>query len=331
MNEHVGSTRMETQRPVLPIAADFLERYVVVMTLVAMVVVFSVAKPDSFFTVANLQSMLATQAALLILACCLTVVLASGELDLSIGGVLGFTGVFGAWLSAVKGLSVPATLVLTLLAALAIGGFNAFMIVKIRVNALIATLAMGTLLTGVSSAISDSSTIAGVASGYTKLFSGSLLGIGLPFWYAVVVGVVLWYVMNHTPSGRFLYFTGEGREAARLIGVRVTRIRVVALLVSSLGAWLAGLIVLGQAGAAQAGFGDSYLLPAYAATFLGAATIRPGRFNPIGTFAGALLLAVGTTGLQLFGLDTWVTSVFDGAILILAVGAAAVFGNRARA
>lgn len=319
---------MPPSAPLSRIGQNVLQRYAVLLILVILVVIFSVALPSTFFTVGNLQTILTTQAALLALTLFLTMTLASGELDLSIGGQLAFTAVLVAELTAIDHMSIVVALVISLVASLGIGLFNGLLVVRMRVNSFIVTLAMGTLLDGLASAISGSTTLGGVPSSLASPFSGKFLGVGLPFWYAIGVAIALWYVLSQTPSGRRFYFTGDGREAARLAGVQVGRIRVVAFLLSALGAWLAGLIILGQTGSAQASVGDPYLLPAYAAVFLGAATITPGRFNIIGTVIATLLLAVGTTGLQLFGLATWVTDVFDGGILILAVTFAAFFGVR---
>lgn len=303
---------------------DRLVPYAVPATLVILAITFSALKPQTFFTLANAQTILTTQSVLLVVALSLTVVLAAGDLDLSIGGMIGFTGVLVAWLTTIQGISIGFGLLLSLVAALLVGVINAVLIVKLSVNSLITTLAMGTLLDGLSTAFSNSETLGGIPSPVRTFANTRFLGIGTPFWYAVVLLVLLWFVLGHTPRGRFVYFTGEGREAARLAGIRVDRIRIGAIIVSALGAWLAGLILLGQTGSAQAGVGDSYLLPAYAAVFLGAATIKLGRFNPFGSVIAVLVLAVGSTGLQLFGLANWVTDVFDAGVLIVAVAFAAL-------
>lgn len=305
--------------------STLLERYVVVVALIAVIVFFTLARPTTFPTAGNIKSVLTTESVLLIVALALTVVLATGDLDLSIGGMIGFTAVCIAQLTS-SGVSWPVALLVSLVIAIAVGLFNALMIVRIRVNPLIMTLAMGTLLDGAASAISNAQTLGLQPSLLTVVLGSSFAGIGFPFWLSIVLLVVLAYLMHLTPVGRSLYFTGEGMEAARLIGIRVKRVRTIGLLVSALGAWVGGVVLVGQTGAAQAGIGDPYLLPAYASVFLGAATIFPGRFNPLGTFVGALLLAIGTNGLQLFGFDTWVTQVFSGGILVAAVGAAALFG-----
>lgn len=306
---------------------EFFRHYTVVLALVVTIVVFGILRPATFLALSDVKTILTGQSALFALALTLTVALGAGEIDLSVGGALGFSSVIIAYLSSVEHLSVILSLVISLAAMLLVAAINSYLIVKIQVNGLITTLAMGTVLDGLSQAVSNSSTIGNIPSRILKIMQGRFLGVGLPFWYSVAIGIVIWYVLHHMQSGRFLYFTGEGREAARLAGIRVNRIRTISLFVSAIGAWFAGFILVGQTGAAQAGTGDPYLLPAYAATFLGAATIKPGRFNPVGTFVAVLLLAVGTTGLQLFGLTDWVTNVFDGAILIVAIGLATLVGR----
>lgn len=327
LDEEFSGVALSSRRIAFSSAKEFFRHFTVVIALVLAIVIFAVLRTHTFLALSNVESILTGQAALFVLALTLTVALGAGEIDLSIGGGLGFSGVLIGYLSAVKGLSIELSLLISLVAMLLVAAVNSYLIVKIRVNGLITTLAMGTILDGLSEAVSNSSTIGNIPGPILRLMQGRFLGVGLPFWYAMIIGLVIWYVLHHMQSGRFLYFTGEGREAARLAGIRVDRIRTISLFISSIGAWFAGFVLVGQTGAAQAGIGDPYLLPAYAATFLGAATIKPGRFNPIGTFVAVLLLAVGTTGLQLFGLSNWVTNVFDGAILIVAIGLATLVGR----
>jgi ribose transport system permease protein len=290
-----------------------------VLALIAMIIGFSIAEPSTFPTIANLKAILVTQAPLVVLALALTLCLASGEFDLSIGAVLGFSASLLAYLTATEGFASGPAAGITLLVGLAIGVVNAVFVVLLRVNSFITTLGMGTLISGVGLAVVGSSTIGNLPSGITTPTQSELFGVALPVYYGIALVIVAWYFLEHTPLGRYLFFTGEGREAARLAGIAVNRIRFGALVVSALGAWLAGVLVAGETGAANTTVGDSYLLPAFAAAFLGATTIKPGRFNAWGTLVAVYLLAVGTTGLQLLGAATWVTDVFNGAALVLAV------------
>jgi ribose transport system permease protein len=284
-----------------------------------MILVFSVLRPDTSFEVDNFKSIAVTQSVLLVLALGAVVALAAGEFDLSVAAVLGFTGGLFAYLTGIEGWSAGAAALVTLAAALAVGVVNGFFIVAVGINSFITTLGTATVVTGTAKAIFGAITIGGVPSALSDPVRADVFGLGAPFIYALALTVVLWYVFEHTPVGRHIFFTGEGREAARLAGVRVDRLRFGALIVSSLCAWLAGMILVGQTGAANATFGLPFLLPAFAAGFLGATTIKPGRYNAWGTFVAVYLLAVGTTGLQLLGAADWVSDVFNGGALVLAV------------
>ena len=148
----------------------------------------------------------------------------------------------------------------------------------------------------------------------TKLF-----GIQLAFYYGLFLTLALWYVQRFTPLGRNMYFTGANREVARLSGVQVDRLRACALVASSLIAAFAAVILAGVLGSADPNAAGGYLLPPFAAAFLGATAITPGRFNPWGAFIAVYFLITGIVGLQILGLSGWIEQVFYGAALVLAV------------
>ncbi len=294
-------------------------RYAVVLVLIAMVIGFSLAAPDTFFTTGNFKTIAQTQVVLVVLALGLTVALAAGEFDLSIGAMIGFSGALVASLTSQAHWSVGAALLVSFLVALSVGAINGFLVVVFRVSSFITTLGMGTLILGVALAVTGSTVIGNIPASLTNPVRTQAIGLELPVFFALGLTILLWYFFEHTPLGRYVFFTGEGPEAARLAGVRVDRIRFGALVVSALFAWLGGIIFLGQTGAADANFGGPFLLPAFAAAFLGATTIKSGRFNAWGTVVAVFLLATGSTGLQLLGAADWVDYVFYGGALILAV------------
>lgn len=304
-------------------------RYAVVFALLAMIVAFSVLRPDTFLSAGNFRAILVTQSVLVVLALGVVIALAAGEFDLSIAAVMGFSAGLLAHLTANLGWSPAAALLVTFLAAVAVGATNGIFVVRFGVNSFITTLAIGTVVIGVATAIFGAVTIGGLPRVLTRPAREELFGIGLPVYYALLLALVLWYVFEHTPLGRYLFFTGEGREAARLAGVGVDRIRFGALVASALCAWLAGVLLVGQTGAANATFGGPFLLPAFAAGFLGATTIKPGRYNAWGTVVAVYLLAVGTNGLQLLGAAGWVSDVFNGGALVLAVTLARLVSREA--
>jgi ribose transport system permease protein len=294
--------------------------------LVAMIVLFSALRPDTFGTMANLQSTVTTQAVLVALVSGLTIVCAVGEFDLSCAAVIGLSASIVAHLST-SGTSVAVAVTIAMAASLAVGVVNALLVVGIGVNSFITTLGMGTIVTGVALGAIGPTTIGGLPESLQLFGQSLLLGVGVPFYLALGLVAVLWYLTQRTPTGRHILFVGEGREAAWLVGVRVNRIRAGAFVLSGAVAGLAGLLLASQTGAASPTYGSPFLLPAYAAVFLGA-TVQRGRFSIVGSFLAVYLLAVGTTGLQMLGSPEWVTQVFSGAVLVVAVSLATLTSRR---
>ena len=146
-----------------------------------------------------------------------------------------------------------------------------------------------------------------------------VLGIPLEFYYAIVIALIVWYVFEYTALGRRVLFVGRGREVARLSGIETERIRLGCLVASSLLGAFAGVLYAGTQGAADPVSGTSYLLPAFAAAFLGSTSIMPGRFNPWGSALAVYFLVTGITGLIFMGVSTFVQDMFYGGALILAV------------
>ena len=215
---------------------------------------------------------------------------------------------------------IGAAVVVVLACGVVIGAVNAFFVVRIGVHSFVVTLGTGTLLLGATLGISDSQTIGGVAS---TLVDGVrervFLGLPLVFYYSVGLTCIVWYLFSHTPLGRVLVFVGQGREVARLAGIRVNVVRSGALIASASVAALAGLCLAGLLGAADPRTGTTFLLPAFAGAFLGSTAVQPDRFNPMGTFIAVYFLVTGITGLQLLGYAGWVEQVFYGGSLVMAV------------
>jgi ribose transport system permease protein len=297
--------------------------YLVVLLVPILVLVFSLLAPSTFATLGTAQTLLTTNAALLILAVGQTFVLVVGEFDLSFAGLIGMSGCL------MVGFHVPVgtALVLSLAAALAIGLVNALFVVTLGVNSLIATLGMSTVTTGIALAATNSATVPNPYGSLGNFLIYRIGGLGVPFYIALAAILILWGVLERTKLGRNAYFVGSGRKAAAYAGIKVNRIRTLAFLVSAVTSWLAGLFLFGQAGSADATFGTGYLLTVIAAVFLGYTAIRPGRYNALGSLVGMLVLAVGTTGIEVLAAPIWLTDVFSGSILFVAVALANVLGT----
>ena len=296
-----------------------LYRYAVVIALVVFFGGFSLLLPHTFFTMGNVRTIVSSQAVLMIVALGLTLPLTTGEFDLSIGAMLGAAAVLTAFFTGELHWPLALVIVGTLLVGAIAGTINGIFVVRAGVNAFIGTLGTSTILTGLTLAVSDGQILGTVATPLVDFVQFQIFGLPVPVYLAFLLAAILWYVYEHTPLGRHLFFVGEGREAARLVGLSVDRLRFGAFVGSGVISSIAGIFTAGQLGAADPSVGPSFLLPAYAAAFLGATTIKPGRFNAWGTVVALYLLVTGVTGLELFGTSSWVQETFNGVALLIAV------------
>ena len=296
-----------------------LYRYAVVITLLIFIVGFSLLPPRTFFTLGNFRTIVSSQAVLMILSLGLTLPLTTGEFDLSIGSMLGCAAVLTAFFAGKMHFPLPVVILTTVLVGVLAGALNAFFVVRVGINAFIGTLGVSTMLTGLTLAVSDGQILNTVPQPLVDFVQRQIFGLAVPVYVGLALAIALWRLYEHTPVGRHLFFVGEGREAARLVGLKVDRLRMGAFVASGAISSVAGVFTAGQLGAADPSVGPNFLLPAYAAAFLGATTIKPGRFNAWGTVVALYLLVTGVTGLELLGASSWVQEMFNGAALLIAV------------
>jgi ribose transport system permease protein len=309
--------------------ARIAERYALLGAWVLVFVLFAVLRPDTFLTSANFESILSSQAVLVVLALGLLVPLTAGDYDLSIAANLTIASMIVAVLNVDHGVAIGVSMAAAIAAGVLIGAFNGALIVGLGLDSFIVTLGTSTLLQGLTYWISSSRTISGVSQGLVDAVIGHrLLCVPLEFYYGLALCLVFWYAFEHLPLGRRLLFVGRGRSVARLSGLDVGRLRFSAFVVSGAVSAIAGVMYAGTTGAADPTSGMSLLLPAFAAAFLGATSITPGRFNAWGTFIAVYFLATGITGLQLLGAQSFVQQLFYGGALIVAVALSQLMRGR---
>jgi ribose transport system permease protein len=303
-------------------ALDILSRYTLLLILILSIVVFSLIEPERFFTVNNFKAMATQQVVVVILGVAATLPLIVGEFDVSVGYVLGIVQALVIGLMAKSGLPIILAVIVGLIAASTVGLGNGVLVVKLKVNALIATLAMGSVLTGLTTWYTGGEVIyQGVPATFTKIAQEEVLGIPLPAIFGAVIVIILAVYFAVLPTGRRLYAIGGNRNAALLNGIAVDRLQIGAFVAAGFLSGLAGVLIASEIGTAQPTLGPQFLLPAFASAFLGATAFRPGRFNIMGTVVAAYVLAVPITGLQQLGVPSWFQDVFNGVALMVAVAA----------
>jgi ribose transport system permease protein len=313
-------TRRGAKRSASRIALVIVSKYGTLFAMAIMVLVFGFAIPNyAFLQAINLLAIVNQSSLTAIIAIGLTLVLVVGEMDLSIGYAASLAGIIVTGLMVKQGLPMPAAILATLLMGGVIGSVNGLIVTKARVNSVVATLGIGTVLIGLSYGYTSGSPIISVPKGFTNLTLGSFIGIQNPIWYMLAVLVVLWVILNRTPLGQRMQAVGANKGAARLAGIRTDRVTIAAFVIGGVCAALTGILLASLLGSGTVSAADGYLLDSFAAVFLGAATLRDGEFHILGTFIGVLLVNIGFNGLSLFGTPTFWQYVFKGGILVLAV------------
>lgn len=300
--------------------------------LVLLVVAFSASRWEVFPTLLNFLNILNQSAILGVISVGLTVCLVMGLFDLSIAAMATLGGYLVVRFLVAQGESpqVALSILGVVAGASAIGVVNGVLVSYLGISAFIATLAMGSVITGVILGYSESRTIVtGIPDAFVVLGQGSIAGIPNAVLVMLVVAFVLWLLLEHTQAGRNLYAIGGNAEASRLSGIAVKRYGLLALGISGACAGLAGIMAASSLGAGRPqGVGDTYLLNAFAAVFIGASTLRPGQFHILGTIIGVLLIGVINNGLSILGAQTYWQYIVQGLLLMVAMFGAGVISLR---
>lgn len=283
------------------------------------IVLFGIWKPSLFLTGATVHSIAAQQAIPAILGLAITVPLAAGAYDLSIGATVNLSTILVVVLQTNHHWNMWLSIVVAIVACALVGAINGFIVVKLKVTSFITTLGMGTIIAAVQDIVSNESQPIGPTNGtWSKLTDLSLGGFDIVFLYVIILGFIFWWALEHTPAGRYLYAVGGNPEAARLTGIPVGRWTWLSLITSGAMAGLGGVLYASLSGPSLT-FGTALLLPAFAAAFLGSTQLKRGRVNIWGTLLAVYVLATGVQGLQLVTGAQWLNDMFNGVALIVAV------------
>jgi ribose transport system permease protein len=310
-------------------ATVVFSRYASLVLLALMIIAFSL-KSEQFLTVRNFQNVLVVQSVVSCMAFAAVIPLIVGEFDLSLGYLIGFLAMIGAFLAG-AGYGAEVVVPAMLVAGILVGIVNGLLTVKLHISSFIATLGTGILLSGMTLGISGGQVLfSGIPRFITHIGQGSIFGLGPAVWLTIALAIILFVVLEHTPLGRKLYAIGGSERVAFLAGVPVGALKIASFAISGFLVGIGAIFALGQSGAANAGFGPELLLPAYAASFLSVITYRPGYYNIPGIVVAILLLAVGFNGLNLLGAPFWAQPIFNGAVLLVAVVTARAEGRHIR-
>ena len=293
----------------------------VTVGLIVLVVVFGLLNP-TFFSNRNVLNLLRQIAPIILIGIGQSYVLITGNIDLSIGSVVGMSCMISATLMT-KGIDPWISVIITYLCALVIGFFNGQLISKAKLPAFIATLGTMTIARGIAQIVNNNyntDSIGVAAEGFRNFFYyGKTLGLYNTIWIALVLWLVFNFILSKTKTGRYIYAVGSNVNAAHLSGVNISKTITITYLVSSICAATVGLIITATSGMGTMDSGTGYELYAVASSVIGGVSTLGGQGILLGTIVGASIWGVLQNGLQFAGAPVAIRNIIIGTIVIISV------------
>ena len=304
-------------------AVRLLPVYGLVVLAVLLAVLFSLLLPATFPTILNLRSIVSDKAIIAILSLAVMIPMVTGKIDLTVGYGIVLWHILAISLQVWFGVPWPLAALIVLLLGALVGFFNGFLVEVAQIDSFIATLGTGTVLYAIAMWHSKGRQIIGaLPEGFFTVNGERVFGMPITGFYVLALALVLWFVLEYLPIGRYFYAIGANPKAAALNGIPVRRYTMAAFVCSGTLTAAAGIILASKLRIGQASVGLEFLLPALVGAFLGSTTIKPGRVNVWGTLVGVIILAIGISGIQQLGGSFWVEPMFNGLTLLVAIGIA---------
>lgn len=289
-----------------------------ILILVLLGAVLSFLSPY-FLTPLNLINVLAMSSIPIILALGETLVVLTGNIDLSLGAIFSMGGVVAAALMKYLELPVPIAILGGLGLGALMGYFNGLLMAKVKLPSFIGSYALRVAVTGFANAILQGHIVYGFPDSFRFLGIDRILGIPMPIYFAVIFFFIVWIILNRTILGRKIFAVGANAEAARLSGIKNDRVIITVYVIAGLFAAMAGMLQTSRINSTHAFLGDPMLLPGIAAVVIGGTSMFGGVGGGFGTIIGALIMNIIQNGLNLLGAPSVWQQTIVGAIILIAV------------
>jgi ribose transport system permease protein len=297
---------------------ESFERLLPYASLVVLFVFLSIASPY-FLQVNNLSSVVRQTTVITIMAIGMTVVIASGGIDLSVGSMVGLTGVCGAMLIA-SGFGTTVALLGAVAIGLLCGLVNGVAATLLRIPPFIATLGTLGIYRGITLLVTDGIPVANLKRDFGFLATGNVLGVvPVPLLFMIGVAAVVHLLLRHTRLGRYSYAIGSNVEAARCSGIPIGKYRAIIYALGGALAGLSGMIEAARLVTGQPTAGEGYELRVIAAVVIGGGSLNGGQGTVLGTIVGSFIMGLLSNGCNLLGISPFLQQVIVGAVIVLAV------------
>jgi ribose transport system permease protein len=300
-----------------------LSEYGVGIALILEIILFSQLS-QYFFTADNLLNVTLQVSITAIIAVGMTFVILTGGIDLSVGSVVAVTGIIATSLikfdfSASPFLLITVSVIIAIIFGFLSGSAAGFFITKFKVTPFIITLALMTVWRGVAFVYTDGRPVWGLPEMFSVLGGGRFIGIPVPTIIMIIIFIAAHVVLTKTRFGRYVYAVGGNEEAARLVGIKTNKILIAVYSICGVLSALSGILLASRMNSGQPNAGQMYELDVIAAVVVGGTSLNGGRGTILGTFFGAMLIAILRNGLNLLNVNSYVQQVIVGVVILLAV------------
>lgn len=295
-----------------------LQKLLPFATLVALFIALTIATPH-FLTIVNLSSVARQTAVINIMALGMTLVIITGGIDLSVGSMLGISGLFGC-MAIQAGYPIPVAILVGIGTGLVCGLLNGVMITQLRINPFIVTLGTLEAYRGFALVVSKGLPVHGLPDAFSFLGDGNLLGVPFSLWILALCAVLMHFLLENTKLGRYAFAIGSNSSAAYYAGVPIKFHLTAVYAIAGMLTGLAGMIEASRLMTGQPTAGQGYELQAIAAVVIGGGSLQGGEGSVVGTLIGAFIMGLLSNGSDLLGINPYWQQVVIGAVIIVAVG-----------
>ena len=290
-----------------------------VTLVLGVIFILSSFASEYFLTAYNMLIVTRTLAFIALITLGQSMLMILGELDLSVGSIAGLCGIVGGILMVEKGVNPFVAFVLCLICGIILGFVNGILVTTLKLSSLVLTIGMSGVYSGTVLVLTKGLAITGIPETIGFLGKGVYFGIPTPFIIMIVLLVIITVITQKTPFGRYIYAIGNSKQAARMLGIKVDRIRVMCFMIAGFLASLAGMLMVARLGTAQPSIGDVWVLPPIAASVIGGVATTGGVGSPIGAVIGAAIIGIIQSIIVLFGISPYWQSVVSGVIVVFAI------------
>lgn len=291
--------------------------------LIVMIILASILSPY-FLDIYNLQSLIRDLAFIGMIGIGQSLLLLIGELDLSVGKIASLCGILAGMMMVQQGWNPYLSMILALVCGAIFGCINGLIITKLRLNAMVATIGMQGVYGGINLVLTKGKAITGIPKSVHIFGKGNLGPIPFPFIFTIIILILVLFLVKKTKTGRYIYAIGNNKDAAKILGIKVDKIRVIIYSIVGFISSLAGILYVARLGSSQSSIGENWPMNSIASSVIGGVALTGGIGNPAGALIGAAIISIIQNMIVLFGVNVYWQSAVSGFVVVIAISLSSI-------